>query len=389
MIRSMNLEAWSHSPSAISLNSFERGSELIPVAILLKYRYRKAAKVSPARAWLRSSRSVGSFLTDKTGRTIAWSPGVFLALFQQPDVVEITKQNAGGTEILNVSSRATSALLSAYLTLVRPPNTIMIGLAVVIGEAIGLGKLPGLREAVFGFLTASLMMAGTMVANDVYDVEIDKVNSPQRPLPSGTVKTGDATLLAVALSVAAMGFSALLGLWTFLTALLALALMVYYNTKGKKTGLIGNAVVSFNVALPFFYGGLAVSKISPLLFIFSVVAFLANFGREVAKGIVDVKGDSLRQVRTLAVVRGTKVAASASAALFVIAVLLSFLPPFLESISWLYYPPVIVADVGFLYSSYRLMSNQTPENIRSVKGHVLLWMLLGLVGFLLGGAALV
>ena len=281
-----------------------------------------------------------------------------------------------------------STHLNAYLALIRPPNTIMIGLAVVIGEAIGVGKLPGLREAVFGFLTASLMMAGTMVANDVYDVEIDRVNSPGRPLPSGRVNTREAIVLAVVLSVAAIGFSALLGLWTFLTALLALALMIYYNTRGKKTGLIGNAVVSFNVALPFFFGGLAVSKISPLLFIFSVVAFLANFGREVAKGIADVKGDSLRQVRTLAVVRGTKVAALASAGLFVTAVLLSFLPPFLESISLLYFPPVIVADVGFLYSAYRLVGNQTPENIRAVKGHVLVWMLLGLVGFLLGGAAL-
>ncbi len=258
--------------------------------------------------------------------------------------------------------------MSAYLTLIRPPNTIMIGLGAVIGEAIGLGKLPGIREAVFGFLTASLMMAGTMVANDVYDVEIDRVNSPQRPLPSGTVKTRDALVLAVALSVAAIGFSALLGLWTFLTALLALALMVYYNTRGKKIGLIGNAVVSFNVV--------------------SVVAFLANFAREIAKGISDVKGDSLRQVRTLAVVRGTKVAALASAGLFVIAVALSFLPPLLQTLSWLYFPPVIAADIGFLYSAYRLVGNQTPENVRAVKRHVLLWMLLGLVGFLLGGAAL-
>src|SRR3989442_15931482 len=96
------------------------------------------------------------------------------------------------------------------------------------------------------------------------------------------VKTRDATVLAVALSVAAIGFSALLGLWTFLTALIALVLMVYYNTRGKKTGLIGNAVVSFNVALPFFYGGLAVNSIRPLLFIFSVLAFLAHFSREVA-----------------------------------------------------------------------------------------------------------
>jgi len=280
--------------------------------------------------------------------------------------------------------------LNAYLTLIRPPNTIMIGLAVVIGEVIAIApRLPGISDAVFGFLTASLMMAGTMIANDIYDVEIDKVNSPQRPLASGTVKTRDAAVLSVVLSAAAIGFAALLGLWTFLTALLALALMIYYNTRGKKTGLIGNAVVSFNVALPLFYGGLAVGSIRPLLFIFSVVAFLANFGREVAKGIADVKGDSLRHVRTLAVVKGTRAAALASAGLFVTAVLLSFLPPYLERISWLYFPIVIVADLGFLYSAYRLVGNQTPENIRSVKGHVLLWMLLGLVGFLLGGAALV
>ena len=289
---------------------------------------------------------------------------------------------------MSVSNRAMSARLNAYLTLIRPPNTIMIGLAVIVGEAIALGKLPGISEAGFGFLTASLMMAGTMVANDVYDVEIDKVNSPQRPLASGTIKSSDAVVLSVVLSGAAIGFSALLGLWTFLTALLALALMIYYNTKGKKTGLIGNAVVSFNVALPFFYGGLAVNSIRPLLFIFSVVAFLANLGREVAKGIADVKGDSLRQVRTLAVIRGPRVAALASAGLFVTAVLLSFLPPFFEKISWLYYPTVIVADVGFLYSAYRIVDSQTPENIRAVKGHVLMWMLLGLVGFLLGGVAL-
>ncbi|HZY47213.1 MAG TPA: UbiA family prenyltransferase [Candidatus Bathyarchaeia archaeon] len=286
-------------------------------------------------------------------------------------------------------SRASSTGLGAYLTLIRPPNTIMIGLGVVIGEAIGLGRLPGLPEAVFGFLTASLMMAGTMVANDIYDIEIDRVNSPERPLPSGRVRTKDATLLAVILSIAAMGFAALLGPWTFLTALLALALMLYYNTKGKKTGLIGNAVVSFNVALPFFYGGLAVNHLRPLLFTFSIIAFLANLAREVAKGISDVKGDGLRQVRTLAVVRGPRVAALMSSGLFVVAVLLSFLPPFLETISWLYFPPVILADAGFLYSAYRLRKNQTPENVRTVKGQVLVWMLLGLVGFLLGGTAFI
>src|SRR5256712_12227064 len=96
-----------------------------------------------------------------------------------------------------------SARLNAYLTLIRPPNTIMIGLGVVIGEAIGLGKLPGLPEAVFGFLTASLMMAGNVGANYAFDVEIGKVQRPQRPLPSGTVYAGNADALGLRPAVAA------------------------------------------------------------------------------------------------------------------------------------------------------------------------------------------
>src|SRR5207245_8303136 len=120
--------------------------------------------------------------------------------------------------VLSVSSRAMSARLKGYLTLIRPPNTVMIGLAVIIGEAIAIApKLPGVQAAIFGFLTASLMMAGTMVANDVYDVEIDRVNSPQRPLPSGTIKVKEAIVLAVALSAAAIGLAALRGSWPFLT----------------------------------------------------------------------------------------------------------------------------------------------------------------------------
>lgn len=273
----------------------------------------------------------------------------------------------------------------AYITLVRVPNSLMIGFAVVVGEAIALGRVPPLDRALFGFLTASLLMAGTMVMNDIYDVEVDRVNSPQRPIPSGRVSSREALGFAGLLAALSIVFSILLGIWTLLTALLALVLMFYYNTRGKQTGFLGNANVSFNVALPFFYGGVAVGSLRPLLFVFSVLAFLANLGREVAKGIPDLQGDREQGIRTLAVIRGPRLAGRVSAALFVAAVLLSFLPPFLGSVSLLYFPIIVVADLGFLSSGYSLMVNESPEDIRRVKTRVLLWMLLGLLGFLLGG----
>ena len=281
-----------------------------------------------------------------------------------------------------------SPRLSGYLTLVRVPNCIMIGLAVIVGETIALGRVPSGWVALLGFLTASLLLAGAMVFNDIQDIQVDKLNSPDRPLPSGRVSIREAYALSGILSALAIVSSTLLGVWTLLTTLVALVLMSYYNTRGKKTGLLGNAVVSFNVALPFFFGGLAVSNLRPLLFIFFLLAFLANMAREVAKGISDVEGDSAKGIRTVAVRSGVRAAAKVTAVLFGLAVVLSFFAPLLDSkVSVFYYPGVLIADFGFLLSSYRLLRDQTPKTVRAVKTQVLLWMLLGLVGFLTGGTA--
>ena len=278
--------------------------------------------------------------------------------------------------------------LGAYISIVRLPNCIMIGLAVVIGEAIALGGLPPLASSLSGFLTASLMMAGTMILNDIYDLSTDRVNNPTRPLVSEKIRLSEARILSVLFSAVSIVFAIVLGLYTTLIALLALYLMVYYNTRGKRTGLLGNMVVSFNVALPFFYGGVAVNNLRPLLFVFSTLAFLANLGREVAKGIPDAVGDKETGVRTIAVMHGPRTAAKISAALFVSAVVLSFTPLFLGTISLLYFPGVALADVGFIYSSARLLLSQDPRMVKTVKTQVLFWMLLGLVGFLLGGSTI-
>jgi geranylgeranylglycerol-phosphate geranylgeranyltransferase len=270
--------------------------------------------------------------------------------------------------------------------LIRIPNCIMIGLAVLVAETIGLGRLPSPDQAVFGFLTAFLLLAGTMVFNDIQDVQVDRVNSPDRPIPSGRVTISQAYALSIIFSTLALISSLVLGVLTFLTALIALVLMAYYNTRGKRTGLLGNAVVSFNVALPFFFGGLAVNSLRPLLFIFFLLAFLANTAREVAKGIADVAGDSSKGIMTVAVTQGPKRAAMLAAAFFVVAVLLSFLAPvFDQKVSLFYYPGVVIADLGFLYSSYQLIRDPTATTVRKVKSQVLVWMLLGLVGFFMGG----
>jgi len=71
----------------------------------------------------------------------------------------------------------------------------------------------------------------------------------------------------------------------------------------------------------------------------------------------------------------------------VAAVMLSVIPIAFGMISWLYVPIVSVCDIGFLYSSYSIVKNASPENALRSKNQALVWMLLGLIAFIAGGFA--
>ncbi len=101
---------------------------------------------------------------------------------------------------LNPPTPASPSRLAPFLTLIRIPNCILIGLAVLVAETIGLGSLPSPMDTAFGFLTAFLLLAGTMVFNDIQDVQVDRVNSPDRPIPSGKVTIRQAYVLSIVFS---------------------------------------------------------------------------------------------------------------------------------------------------------------------------------------------
>lgn len=268
--------------------------------------------------------------------------------------------------------------------MIRPINCTMMGFAVVIGELIALsGSLPSFR-GLLGFPVAFLLTAATMTLNDYYDRSIDLINNPDRPIPSGAVSPRSALVCTFLCSALGILLSAFVNLSALFIACVSLVLMVYYNTAGKRTGFFGNIIVSICVSLPFIFGGYAVQNMKLLLWIFAFVAFFSNLGREVTKGIVDIVGDSAHRVRTLAVAVGPKRASFAASALFMGAVGLSLLPPALNLVSNYYLPAVIISDVGFITSVFSLLRDHSTENARVAKNRILIWMMLGLVAFLLG-----
>ena len=287
---------------------------------------------------------------------------------------------------MEIRASSKGVKVSGLFEIARITNCFMMGFAVLVGEFMTLGPSMSAYSAVVGFLVGFSLVAGSMAVNDILDVEIDQINTPNRPIPSGRVSKTEAAAFAAVMLAMGLFLAFALSVPNFLIAVLAVTLMFYYNRFGKKTGLPGNAAVSANLAIPFIFGG-AVGGISRILYVFAMIAFLAGMGREVVKGMADIAGDSKRGVRTLAVSKGLGTASKIGALFFVVAVLLSAIPIMLRMVSWLYVPIVLVCDLGFLYSASSIVKDHSPKNALRSKNQALVWMLLGLIAFIAGGFA--
>jgi len=270
--------------------------------------------------------------------------------------------------------------------IVRPANVLLMGIGIFAGYAISTGTLQISVELLAGAITCGLYTAFAMVTNDIIDIDIDKVNEPSRPIPSGKLSPEEATIYSfVLLGVGVLTASLTFNIW-FVSIPQVVALMcVIYNLYLKKIGFLGNILVSALVASSFVGGGLiAVGHIETYLTLFALMAFIGNLGREVHKGIADVEGDRSKGVMTIAVAYGVQKAKWLSVSLYTTAVLLALVPIAL-GITNRYYPYAIaVVAVLLMASSVRVLKMQRSEDLRREKNLVRVWMLFALLAFVIG-----
>ncbi|MDG6996303.1 MAG: UbiA family prenyltransferase, partial [Nitrososphaerota archaeon] len=262
---------------------------------------------------------------------------------------------------------------------------------VIVGVAATSNSFDEIFSSVslFGFLTGFFISSFSMVSNDVYDLDVDRVNQPGRPLPSGTISVKSAWTFAIFLLLAGLVASAALGLGNFVIAALFALIGWFYNFKGKKMGMIGNSLVALSLAIPYIYGSVALQNYAVNLgYLLALTSFLAGLGREVLKGIADVEGDRIRNIRTVAITRGVRSARFLTAFLFLLAVASSALPVMFNLLGralFVYLPLVAIPDVIFVYLSYKVLSLREGKDSLRLKSIALAGMMLGLIAYLISG----
>lgn len=220
-------------------------------------------------------------------------------------------------------------MLIAFLKLVRYQNLLMIiltqalvkyGLFNVFGISI---TLSGLGFILLCFATICIAAAGNII-NDVYDLESDKINKPERILLGTKISIKTANTLYIILSILGVGsgfyLSNLIGKPGFSAIFIITSALLYlYATYLKHIMVIGNLVISFLVAFSIIIVGLydlmpaitpenkqTQSVIFSIVLDYALFAFLINWLREMVKDQEDIKGDYNAGRNTLPIALGAK-----------------------------------------------------------------------------------
>jgi len=255
--------------------------------------------------------------------------------------------------------------VQAFSDLLKPELPLAAGICVIAGEIISSGHLPTFAQLLLGFLTGFFISGTAMITNDYFDLSVDKINHPDRPLPSGRITVFELILVAGLFSFAGFMAAALLNLTMLIVALVIWTIGLLYNWRIKETGLLGNMVVAFSVASTLVFGGLVVGGLfNGIVWTFGSLAFLFDLGEEIAGGAMDIEGDKQRHARSLAILKGRNFALRVSGLLFAAFVSLSFLPFLVGWLGNLYFALVTASDLGVVYFTFRLLTSQTPQEGR-------------------------
>jgi len=271
------------------------------------------------------------------------------------------------------------------IRLFRPELPLAAGVCVLAGQVLTTGTLPPLRTGLLGFICIFAISGSALVLNDYFDFEVDKINAPQRPLPSGAVSRVEALGLTVLATIIGLASAFALGLNALLISVFLWIIGFLYNWRFKQSGLPGNLMVSTSVALSFIFGAATMNEPwNKIVWVFSLMAFLLDLGEEIAGDAMDMEGDKKRNSRSIALLKGKAFALHISLILWGVMICLSFLPVIMGWLGISYLIIILLTDAMFVFFSVKLVKAQTPEAGRKAMRGIYLGATVFVIAFLVG-----
>ena len=278
--------------------------------------------------------------------------------------------------------------MNPYIEILRPGNALMGAIAIVLVAIIDRSfTLP----IILAMLAVFFETAAGNVINDYFDYNIDLINKPERPIPSGRIslKAGRnyGYLLFLLGTICGFLISFLTSNWIpFAIVLIADVVLYLYACKLKSTPLIGNLTVGFMTGFGFVFGGFAINN--PTIILTSIYlgffAFVMTTARELIKDIEDMEGDKSEGAKTLPILYGEKRTAILAVILIIIDCALCPLLYYNHIFGFYYLIVIAIAVILFLYSAILIIRNQDRQTAGKASKYLKIGMLVAFVSFIFG-----
>ena len=217
--------------------------------------------------------------------------------------------------------------MTNILNLIRWKNLLLIALVQVLVkyalfESYNIQLTLNTLQFTLLVLATILIAAAGNIINDIYDIETDLVNKPEKVIINKTLSEKTALNLFIALNLLGVGLgfylSNVIGRSGFAVIFVLISALLYiYASYLKQTLLLGNILVSALVGLsilivPVFdlipsltsFNRELYLDIFKIAFTYAIFAFMINLLREIIKDIEDVNGDYKAQMKTLPILIG-------------------------------------------------------------------------------------
>ena len=209
--------------------------------------------------------------------------------------------------------------LKEYIELARPFTMLAPFIGILSGSLVAMGDMGSYAPIGMGVLAGivgALLNAASNSINQVYDLEIDRINKPDRPLPSDRMTASQAMTFAWILYVICLILGWVVNPVYFIVVLVSTAFTWGYSAppvRLKNNGILANIAMAVPRGFLMVVGGWVAVRpdhwADPTPWLIGLIIFLFVMGAASTKDFADVKGDEAGGARTVVVVFGYRRAA--------------------------------------------------------------------------------
>lgn len=138
-------------------------------------------------------------------------------------------------------------MLKPWIQIIRPSNVLTAISDVLAGVALAClflqQDLPQVNPLIWITISSMLLYTGGIVFNDVFDAALDKVERPERPIPSGRIKKSAASILGTLAFAIGCFLAFQVNMTAFYISLAIVLMCLLYNGQAKHHFLAGPIVM--------------------------------------------------------------------------------------------------------------------------------------------------